>query len=246
MALSGRLRQHPLDEVLELLERMEATGCLTVVRGQLRAEIYVAQGQWLVAERIPVGPPLPNQFVELGLLTPQEFETVLRTPYDQAAVLPDAYVVRALMASGLLDSQQLMSWALADAVALINAVSRWPDGDFSFTDDVAPPGELVPVPLPMTQVLHAASRDQMAASYPGAAPRLGPDTVLEFADVADGAGKVQLSREEWTFLTHIDAATPLAGVARALQVDGYAVMDLAHALLARGIVRVATRAPAHP
>ena len=89
MPLAGNLRHAPLLDILSTIASEQRDGCLTLIRGHLRAEIYFRRGQWLAAERVPVGLPLTEQFVEMGYMTPQQIEEVILVPFDEAAVLPD-------------------------------------------------------------------------------------------------------------------------------------------------------------
>ncbi len=153
MPLAGNLRHAPLLDILSTIASEQRDGCLTLIRGHLRAEIYFRRGQWLAAERVPVGLPLTEQFVEMGYMTPQQIEEVILVPFDEAAVLPDGQIVQALMADGLLAREQLQYWAMNDALTLLNAIAMWPDGDFSFMDGIRPPQELVLVPLAVESIL---------------------------------------------------------------------------------------------
>ena len=153
MPLAGNLRQASLLHILRTIALEQRDGCLTLTRGHLRAEIYFRRGQWLAAERVPVGPPLTEQFVAMGYMSPEQIEEVILVPFDEAAVLPDGQIVQALMADGLLTREQLHYWAMSDAIALVNVVAGWPDGDFSFVDGIHPPQELVLVPMPIENIM---------------------------------------------------------------------------------------------
>src|SRR5690349_18241379 len=153
MPLASNLRHMPFLDILRTVAAEQRDGCLTVTHGHYRAEIYFRRGQWLTAERVPVGPPLTEQFVDLGYMTPEQIEEVILVPFDEAAVLPDGQIVQALMADGLLTREQLHYWAMSDAIALVNAIAGWPDGDFSFVDGIHPPQELVLVPIPIENIV---------------------------------------------------------------------------------------------
>lgn len=250
MPLAGNLRHAPLLDILSTIATEQRDGCLTLTRGHLRAEVYFRRGQWLAAERVPVGPPLTEQFVEMGYMTPQQIEDVILVPYDEAAVLPDGQIVQALMADGLLAREQLHAWAMDDAVTLINAIASWPDGDFSFVDGIHPPQELVLVPLTVESIVTAArqggSPPTMRHSGQGSANiALRPETVLTFAEIPDSNYMVELSREEWIVLAQIDGANPLGAVATNLRMEARVLVEIAHNLLNRGLLTV-TAASAAP
>lgn len=249
MPLAGNLRQAPLLNILRTIAAEQRDGCLTLTRGHLRAEIYFRRGQWLAAERVPVGPPLTEQFVEMGYMTPEQIEEVILVPYDEAAVLPDGQIVQALMADGILTREQLQYWATNDALTLINAVANWPDGDYSFVDGVHPPQELALVPLTVETIAALLNQGQQAPaarySSPGpASVPLLPETVLTFADIQDTGHMVEISPDEWVVLAQIDGANPLGAIAAALQMDARMLVDITQSLLNRGLLMPAE--PTYP
>lgn len=250
MPLAGNLRHTSFLDILTTISAEQRDGCLTISRSHLRAEIYFRRGQWLATERVPVGPPLTEQFVELEYMTPEQIEDVILVPFDEAAVLPDGQIVQALMADGLLGRDQLQYWAMNDAHTLINAIVTWPDGDFSFVDGIHPPQELVLVPLSVESILASLDQNSQAHSQPQipasrqSGPSLGdialrPETVLTFADIPDTGHIVEISREEWIVLAQIDGANPLGTIAANLQMDARVLVDIAHHLLNRGLLEPA-------
>lgn len=246
MPLAGNLRQASLLNILRTIAVEQRDGCLTLTRGHLRAEIYFRRGQWLATERVPVGPPLTEQFVAMGYMAPAQIEEVILVPFDEAAVLPDGQIVQALMADGLLTREQLHYWAMSDAIALVNAIAGWPDGDFSFVDGIHPPQELVLVPIPIENIVASLGpvdqpqNPQHSGQNP-ASIALRPDTVLTFADIPDTGQTVEISQEEWVVLAQIDGTNPLGAIAATLQMDARMLVDIAYHLLGRGLL-----APAMP
>lgn len=244
MPLAGNLRQVPLLDILRAVAAEQRDGCLTLTHTRLRAEVYFRRGQWIAVERVPVGPPLSEQFVDMGFMTPDQVEEVILVPFDEAAVLPDGQIVQALMADGLLTREQLHYWAINDALALIMAIASWPDGDFSFMDGVHPPQELVLVPLLVENILAAYTQSLQSAPAPhsgtdGSGVELIPETVLTFTDIPDTGQVVDISREEWVVLAQIDGVNPLGAIAATLQMDGRALVEIVQRLLSRGLVDLA-------
>jgi Domain of unknown function (DUF4388) len=241
MPLLGNLRQTPLLDILTTIATEQRDGCLTLTYAHWRAEVYFRRGQWLAAERVPVGPPLTEQFVAMGFMTPEQIEEVILVPFDEAAVLPDGQIVQALMADGLLAREQLLYWAQHDATSLLNVILGWPDGEFSFVDGVHPPQELALVPMSVESILGALAQGRQTPVGPhsGHSPiplQLLPETVLAFSDIADTGQIVEVTREEWMVLAQIDGANPLRAIAANLQMDARRLVDIAHNLLQRGLL----------
>lgn len=239
MPLAGDLRQVALPEALRAIEHERRSGRLVIIRGQLRAEVYFSQGQWLVVERVPVGPALAQQFVDLGFITPQQFEEVAGVRFLEAAIIPDTDVAQLLLSTGLLTQEQIRFWALNDALALINVVQTWPDGQFFFEDGIMAPPELVALPLPVGQIL----------SWLQSEAALTPESVVNFTEMnPDENSTIELTPDEWRLLTMVDGNMPLWAVAEALQAPENVVVDIAQGLTSRGLVvqvgRMSAGAPA--
>lgn len=248
MPLAANLRHMPLLDILRTVASEQRDGCLTLTHGHYRAEVYFRRGQWLTAERIPVGPPLTEQFVDLGFMTPEQVEEVILVPFDEAAVLPDGQIVQALMADGLLTREQLQYWAMNDALGLVTAIAAWPEGEVSFVDGIHPPQELALAQLSVESILTSFGQTSQppTARHSGqgvAGIPLRQDTVLTFADIPDTGQVIELSREEWMVLAQIDGANPLGVIADTLRMDARTLVEIAHGLLNRGLLEpVATTA----
>lgn len=242
MPLAGNLHHVPLLDILSTIASEQRDGCLTLTRGHLRAEVYFRRGQWLAAERVPVGPPLTEQFVELGYMEPDQIEEVILVPFAEAAVLPDSQIVQALMADGLLTREQLQYWAMSDAVSLVNVIVTWPDGDYSFVDGIHPPQELALVPITFENIMASLGQNRQPSAARNASQAgiaLRPETVLTFADIPDTGHVVELSRDEWVVLAQIDGVNPLGAIASTLRMDARVLVDIAHHLLERGLLEPA-------
>ncbi|WIG59439.1 MAG: hypothetical protein OJF49_002186 [Ktedonobacterales bacterium] len=254
MPLSGNLRQHPLPDVLRVIEVNRLTGVLVVLHDK-QAEIYFGQGQWLLGDRVGASFPIARQLARLGYLPPEQIESVLRVPFAQVGSIPDVQAVQALLRAGFLSQDHLRAFLLDDAVSLLGTLLSWPDGDFAFQDGTPPPPERVSLPLPVGAVvaraLHAGGQPA-PASQPmlGQSPRgreaasLGPEAVLTFSDVDPASPiPIQLQREEWKLLASVNGRAPLWAIARELSdLPENQVVGIASALLARGILVISSYA----
>lgn len=244
MQLAGNLRQYALTDILHLIENGQRTGMLRLTRGKLRAAIYFSGGQWLLAERLGSGLVLAQQLTRVGLITPEQFEGVLGVPFSQAGALMDVQVIRALVGAGLLTQEQLRTFALDDAVALLAVVLGWPDGEFSFEDGVGLQQGRVALPLPVAPLLAAALR--LVRVAPAPTPKevvpLAPESVIAFADVdPEGGAMMQLTGDQWRLLTAVDGQLPLWAIAQRLQASEAMILRLAAELVTSGVAMVVGR-----
>lgn len=238
MTLAGNLRQVALPEVLRSIESGQQTGRLLLERGQLRAEIYFAGGQWLLAERSGDATPFAYHLAHAGLIDAEQFQMATGVPLAHAGMMPDVQAARMLISARVLTQEQLRQWALSDAIGLLGVVLAWPDGDFIFDEGTPVPQGRIVLPLPVTPMLAQAMRAVRGAPPPPheVAP-LAPDLVIDFAEMdAHADGTIHVTREQWRLLTMVDGQMPLWGIAQALQAPEPVILRLAGELAAMGIL----------
>jgi hypothetical protein len=240
MEFEGSFHQFSFPEVLRSIEQAQRTGRLAIANGALRAAIYVASGQWLLAERSGPGQLLAQQFVKAGLVTPEQVEAACSVSFAQAGAIPDVQLVRALISSRTITQEQLRTWAVADAVSLLSVVLSWLDGEFVFEEGVnIAPGK-VALPMPIGPLVAQALRQ---ASAPGASSRevapLVPEAVVDFVEVDPDSGvAIQLTRDQWRLLTAVDGMSSLRTITRSLRAPEATIMRLAGELVAQGTIMV--------
>lgn len=265
MPLSGNLRQFALPDVLRVIESGQRTGALVLSRGKLRAAIYFSGGQWLLVERIGSSLVLAQQLARVGLITPEQFEAAIGIPFAEAGEVPDVQVVRTLIGAHLLNHDDLRTFAVDDAVNLLTIALGWLDAEFYFEDGTPPPQGRLALPLPVGPLVAQARRYAKAGNAGGGTgalvggmsgtqsangtvyqtprPRVaavGLDTVLDFAEIDPEAGAaVQLTRDQWRFLTAVDGRLPLGAVIQRLQAPEHVIVRLAGELVASRVLVVA-------
>lgn len=242
---AGTFRQYSFSDVLRAIETNHRTGRLIISNGNLRAAIYCAEGQWLLAERSGPGQLLAQQFVKAGLVTPEQIEAANSVSYANAGAIPDVQLVRALISSRTVTQEQLRTWAASDAVALLAVVLGWMDGQFVFEDNVGIPPGRVAIPLPLGPLVAQAVRRLQVTGSARETTAVSPEAIVDFVEVDPNIGTaVQLTRDQWRLLTAVDGATPLWAITRTLQAPESTVLRLAGELMATGVVMVTGRAPA--
>jgi hypothetical protein len=240
MEFASSFRQFSFPDVLHTIEQGQRTGRLAIANGNLRAAIYFAGGQWLLAERSGPGQLLAQQFVKAGLVTPEQVEAACSVSFAKAGAIPDVQLVRALISSRTITQEQLRTWAIADAVSLLSVVLSWADGEFAFEDGAGIPPGRVALPMPVGPLLNQALRRGSATGAPVRdQPVLVPEAVVDFVEMdSESASAIQLTRDQWRFLTAVDGLTSLHGIARTLHAPEATILRLAGELVGQGIVMV--------
>ncbi|HEX6778429.1 MAG TPA: DUF4388 domain-containing protein [Ktedonobacterales bacterium] len=239
MTLAGTLRQMNLEDVLRVIDEERRTGLLLVSNVNLSAEIYLAHNYVLCIQRSGPGQSLAERLINARLVTSQQIGHV-RSMYQQA-IATEVDLARALIQANMLSNKQLRFWVADDAVELLVVLLSWSEGEFDFEEGVTPePGRMV-IEVPIQAVLeealhHIAQRRQRVSA---ARIAVTPDLVLDFADqLQPPSGEVQVTPEQWQFLTAIDGRAPLFAIGKALQLSRNDTLRLASELISSKILEV--------
>lgn len=239
MTLAGTLRQTNLEDVLRLIDEQRRAGLLVVREGTLSAELYVEAGQVLCVQRSGVGQSFSERLVNARLVTPQQLGYV-RALYQEKPITSEVDLARALLQCDYLTERELRDWVMDDASELLVVALSWDDGEFEFIEQEVPlPGRMViatPIHLVLEEALHHLAQRRQRVS--AARVAVTPDLVLSFAEEPLSAtnGKVQLSADQWRFLTAINGKIPLGEACYLLGIAPSAGLRLASDLLSSGIL----------
>ncbi|HEX6798764.1 MAG TPA: DUF4388 domain-containing protein [Ktedonobacterales bacterium] len=246
MPLSGTFRQYSLPEVLRMIESGQRSGVLVVTDGTRQAAVYFDGGQWLLGDRIGSPLLLIHRLLRAGLIAEAQVEAVTGMPFAQAAQLSEVQLARALVQAGVLAHEQIRLFIQDDAVALLALLCGWTDGEFAFEEAVQVPRGRLAIPLPTGALVALALGGDRLSAPPSRLAPLHPGMTLAFVEPEAGAaGMVQVTREQWTLLSHVDGHTPLWAIAEKLQQPEQAVLRVASELVAAGMLQPAPQfAPA--
>jgi hypothetical protein len=253
MALAGTLRQTNLEDVLRLIDEQQGAGLLVVKYGNLFAELYVRAGYVLCVQRSGVGQSFSERLVNARLVTPQQLGYV-RALYQEKPITSEVDLARALLQCNYLTERELRDWVADDVIELLVVALSWDDGEFEFIEHEMPiPGRMV-IEVPISIVLDEALRHLAQRRQRASAARVAVtlDLVLGFAEEPPSAtGKVQLTPDQWRFLTVINGKAPLWEVCKILRLTQPGALRLASELLSSGVLVVSglqrdveSRAPA--
>lgn len=240
MTLAGTLRQTNLEDVLRLIDEQRGAGLLVVKYGNLSAELYLRAGYVLCVQRSGVGQSFSERLVNARLVTPQQLGYV-RALYQEKPITTEVDLARALLQCNYLTERELRDWVADDVVELLVVTLSWDDGEFEFIEHEIPvPGRMVievPISAVLDEALHHLAQRRQRASAARVAVTL--DLVLGFAEDPQPAnGKIQLTLDQWRFLTVINGRIPLWEVCKLLGLSQPMALRLASELLSSGVLVV--------
>ena len=240
MPLSGTFRQYSLSEVLRMIESGQRSGVLVVTDGTRQAAIYFEGGQWLLGDRIGSPLLLIHRLLRAGLIAEPQVEAITGMPFGQASQFSEVQLARVLVQSGALAHDQIRLFVQDDAAALLALLCSWTEGEFAFEEAVQVPRGRLAIPLPTGALIARALGGDRLSAPPSRLAPLHPGVALAFVEPEPGAvGMVQVTREQWALLAHVDGRTPLWAIAERLQQPEQAVLRVASELTAAGMLEPA-------
>jgi len=240
-ALSGDLAAITISEVLSWLQEKVLTGCLRIVDGDARVELYLQRGRVDFAAAVGVGEDLLlGRFaVEQGALTPQALTEVLDAR-ARALTAPRLFGVD-LVARGLLTESQLQAAMARQTAEVVYETLRWTQGRFSFQ-------AVAPAAFPEVARSAALSLSVDSLLLEGFR-RVDEWRVIEreindfdlifvpneakIAEVARG----QLTSDEIAVLEFVNGKTPVKDIIRALRLGSFDVSKILFRLLRAKLIR---------
>ena len=219
MSYVGNLRQYPLTEVLRLIGEGPRRGRLVVERGGLSAEIYCENGYILHVWRNGTAIPLAQMWLNTGFIGPMQMNQIATIIGRDPFTLSDMEFVQLAVERNVVTNDAVTEWAMNDAVALLSILLTWRDGDYRFEDGFAPPAHRLRWPLFIPSVLGLTMERVSQMPAPQVVANVTLEDILDFAELdPTDTHPVQVTRDQWHVLTHMDGESPLAAIARELAV----------------------------
>ena len=263
IGLSGDIAIIPIGAILQLLQIKNQTGVLTVFGEKTEVAIVLRRGLIDLVQSRGTGQEfrLGRYFVELGLVTPEQIDSILRRAASPSGSNPaigkgngdaagfsrneESTTTRAtrllgnlLVESGKVSKAQLDAGLARQSSELVYEVLRWQSGRFEFRRERPTPlAESARLGLPVAQVVMEGFRrvDEWRQVETG----LGSfDAVLQRDTVAiDTLGEGRLARAERTVLEAIDGERTVREIISACHMSSFDVCKILFQLLEARLVR---------
>ncbi len=256
VALTGDLSIIPIGAALQLLQIEGQTGALSVTDGKIEVSISIREGLIDLVQARNAGAEfrLGRYFIELGLVTPEDIDRMLRdnTPTPRPPA-PDAKVpppprdepssARKLLGDILVDSGRVTRDQLREGLArqsseLVYEILRWPKGRFEFKREPMPAlAESARLGLPVASVVMEGFRrvDEWRLVEEG----LGNfEAVLQKDAVAVETGGVdRLPKHEQRLLAMVDGERTVREIIQQSHMSSFDACKVLYQLLEARLVR---------
>jgi CheY-like chemotaxis protein len=252
VALSGDMAVIPIGAALQLLQIEAQTGVLLVTDGKTEVTISMRKGLIDLVQARGAGSEfrLGRYFVELGLVTPDDIDRLLRdntpTPRPPADVpMPreEQSTSRRLLGDLLVDAGRVTREQLRDGLArqsseLVYEVLRWPTGRFEFRSEPLPAlAESAQLSLPVASVVMEGFR--RVDEWRVVEADIGSfESVLQKDPVAVEAGGIErLAKQEQRLLEMVDGERTVREIIAQSHMSSFDACKILFQLLEARLVR---------
>jgi CheY-like chemotaxis protein len=265
VALSGDMAVIPIGAALQLLQIEAQTGVLLVTDGKTEVIISMRKGLIDLVQARNAGSEfrLGRYFVELGLVTPDDIDRLLRdntptprppvdVPLDHAHAHAHAHALpreeqstsgRRLLGDLLVDAGRVTREQLRDGLArqsseLVYEVLRWPTGRFEFRPEALPAlAESAQLGLPVASVVMEGFR--RVDEWRVVEADIGSfESVLQKDPVAIEAGGVdRLAKQEQRLLEMVDGERTVREIIAQSHMSSFDACKILFQLLEARLVR---------
>jgi CheY-like chemotaxis protein len=240
-ALSGDLSVVTLSEVLALLQEQSQTGCLRILHGDARVELFLRHGKLDFAGAGGVSEEfLLGRFaVEGGDLTPETLTEVL-DQRGRATSKPGLFGAD-LVARGLLTVAQLKQAMIRQTSELVYEVLRWTAGKFFFQalaagelSDLARDAALeIPIDVLLLEGFRQVDEWRVIEREIDSFDLVFVPDETKIAEVARG----KLTRDEIAVVELVNGRTPVKEIIRELRMGSFDVSKILYGLLRTKLIR---------
>jgi CheY-like chemotaxis protein len=242
VALSGDLGIIPIGAVLQLLQIEAQSGTLLVTDGKTEITIVIRQGLIDLVQARGAGSEfrLGRYFVELGLVTPEDIDRMLR---ERNRAEEPSHPGRKLLGDLLVDSGRVTPEQLREGLArqsseLVYELLRWPRGRFEFRREPPPSlAESAHLGLPVASVVMEGFRrvDEWRLVEAG----LGSFDSVLLADPAavDAVGVDRLAKSERRLLEMVDGEKSVREIIEQSHMSSFDACKILFQLIEARLVR---------
>lgn len=231
--LRGTLDDFTLPDVFRLVSGAKRTGELAVSRSAGSGRVLFRAGEVYFAESSLAREPLGQKLVRARAVT----EGQLMKALDEAAA-GGGRVGEILVASGVVDVEQLQAAVREQIEDSVFDLLRWELGEFEWTPGTEVDVE-VPIAVSVENLIMEASRrlDELEVIK-----RKIPSTESVLRMVAtppEGAVEINITPEEWRILVLVDGSRSVGEIAAAVSLDELGALRVLYGLVAAGLIELA-------
>jgi hypothetical protein len=214
------------------------TGVLTLTSETTEKSVYIRDGRPVFATSNDRDDRLGQIFFRNGQVSLENLLLALERSIPARKRLGTI-----LVEMGLIEPHALVEGVLTQARNIIRSLFLWTRGRYRYLAGPLPSEEVITLKLSAADIVLEGIRriDSWDRIWEAVG---GLDAMYRTADgMAESAGDLQLSLEEWSLLSHLDRPLTLREICRSSTTKDFEICRLLWALLTLGVVRRVSGAP---
>lgn len=233
MTFNGSMKDFSAIQILNLIRLALRTGKLTLT-GTQPTELFFSEGALIYAQRPTETQDLLQVLSESGKLSEAQVQHIR----EQAAEVEAEWLSVWLLETGYITKADLAQSIYRQVLDTVYATILYADGDFAFEDGVLPSLTVPITAVDLREVIEEGERlvkewDVVQTAVPSLHICLQPTEQLTPA-----AGRIFLSKMEWSLASACNAHRSVHQIARALNLDDFRARRMVHHLLKMNMVKV--------
>jgi DNA-binding MarR family transcriptional regulator len=243
--MKGNLRDFSTTQILNLVSLAKKTGTLSVERKDVRGSLSFKDGKLIFAAVGEADGSLASILARDGRITKEQAAVLAK----HAQKTGDKQLGLLLIQKGYVTQSDIVQSIKRHALAAINQIAGWKEGNFVFDASRMPDDGRITVPLDLESIIIQLARVQkLDEQLEEEIPSL--DVCLKFVNQPGVQLKdLQLSKDEWRVIKYIKPDNTIRMIANTLNMSDRQIRRVVGSLREAGLVelvRVVRRQPLTP
>jgi len=231
----GRLHALSIADILNFLRGLKRKGLLSCAGEGTTIGLHLADGKVAHATSTREADRLTELLLRWGLMSQAQHDETMRRAAGGERI------GKALIASGVLTPRALLEARSRQARWIGLSLFEWSSGEFAFLEGEDPPGDVLPVDLPILDLIAAGIRSLRASGL--LRERMpSPDWVLEPLPLESQRAAVPLQPQEEYVLRLVDGTRTVGAIAEQSEFPDLETLRVLFLLVSIGYVKMKAHA----
>ena len=232
--MKGNLRDFSTTQILNLVSLAKKTGTLSVERKDVRGSLSFKEGKLIFAAIGEADGSLASILARDGRITKEQAAALMK----HAQKTGDKQLGLMLIQKGYVTQSDIIQSIKRHALAAINQIAGWKEGNFVFDASRMPDDGRITVPLDLESIIIQLARVQkLDEQLEEEIPSL--DVCLKFVNQPGVQLKdLQLSKDEWRVIKYIKPENTIRMIANTLNMSDRQIRRVVGSLREAGLVEL--------
>jgi hypothetical protein len=240
MSLEGNLKDFSLEHIFQLIHSGKKTGTLHIIRGSGEAEafVYFRKGKIFGAVSNFNRKPLGEMLIQAGHITKPELDQSLEL---QKKAKRRRKLGQILISQGLITTETLKKVIRKQIQSTVFDLLPWQEGEFEFSDQLPPPGEMTLLVSARKVLSAGAKRMDEWERVRTKVPSL--KAIFAINQMAAENKKVSLTGKHWKLLSQVNGTNTVTDIAMACKMNEFDASLVLYDLVKAGLIILVDSGP---